>query len=575
MIKSDMNNEELMECFVSLYGKCYFYQHRINEDKMIKDSIKLFGDIVNNKIIKGIPLSELENSFKIVMLSNFFNEGGRYSCQKPKNIESPFKELAGYYLNNFNKLDYDETVFCMYYLLGMYVKEYNLKIQYVSFSEDSTSFDEVDKDGNKRNVAFAVHNNDSSTKAAIIRFNPKLINEYIKNHNPFLLEAMLHELRHEYQKDLIDSFIIRDPQSIIWLREKIVRDVLGNKFYETNYFDIFHERDARYYSLYYLEKYLKELGVANNICDLSKNKKDGFDISVKHVNTDLNNYPTDVNLTAVDTLDVLSTAIMKDSNYRKYCFRKYPLVKSIYREDGSKKPLFEVYKNLDKRCIDEISKGKEDSKDIKIRYSKLKVDLAKIDSDYYFQYLCMKVYDNKSMGRDNVANTYVAQIEILLKRRELSYDLCIGNLERYIINIEIELSKSKFDLSTINKDRELREEILRLKGIKRIMMDLNSSFINESREKHKNRDIQVMISKYTGESLSLYDYTIGPSIDGKPSEIRATMKSDDDILLDRQRYIDKINSLRNVIGDSEADSYIEFINNYFVTSKDRKSTILR
>ena len=247
-------------------------------------------------------------------------------------------------MSNIENNSYESVIYLQYYFLIDMCKEYNIKPRI--YIGDSEYFKRYPDARAYHTSEIIVGVDDQKRYVPKICYNP----EYMKNNINLkgiieLLNDSFHELEHEVQAMQMKNEKLDNPQALLWAKEFLVRKVVGRVFYDTNYWNVFHERDARDYAFKRIDKVVKEY--IDPMKRAVKKEDASYDPNMVFDNVEIkeNKSTTDSSdkgkieykkESAIDLLDAVSTEYIKAY---PYLINDYPVLKNIYTEKGQKKLL--------------------------------------------------------------------------------------------------------------------------------------------------------------------------------------------------------------------------------------------
>ena len=417
-----------------------------------------------------------------------------YSNNDVKGIDlSVYERIAKYYLKNVSKNTAESLRFLQYYFIYDTCRELELKI-IVRVDGEKEHFI-----NNPKSNAF--HGTDNSTGRTKIAFNPFLFEKIVsKLKDPkvsedekvisvySLINTSFHELEHEYQDAQIRKNGISNPQALIWAKEFLTRQVVGSDFYKSNYDNIFHERDARNYASLKTQKIFNKYYDPDLTLNFNDDSSYRLDIQFEDVTTNTTKV-------AIDLLDGVATESIKADSKLLY---KYPVLRTIYTENGKKKLLPQIQSELEVRKLEELSKNPDKEQEIEEKYSKLLSGIIETDHDLQLQSLCQELSKSGLEGRDYMIK--VAEINQLMDSVNLSYDDVLYRISTRLHQLEKETDRSK-----------IQEELNGIKLLKKCMLE----YVTKFRDKHQNEmviiDTKKELDDKFGIKIDKYNYTLGQS----------------------------------------------------------------
>ncbi|MBR5663051.1 MAG: hypothetical protein IKX00_05380 [Bacilli bacterium] len=522
--------------------------HEIN----FAEAESYFADIFN-KVLNNASISQDEQVYLDVFMEKIYPRIGGSLYPYPRydeKLKKIYQKASDYFLINLNKNTKGSIIFLWYFQMTQMSKENDMKPSLKVGHERFT------KEPNVR--AFYREEKTGIGYFPAVYFNPECIDSCLQNKENIieLLITSFHELEHARQTEMMDSEKLDNPQALIWAKENILRiNVIGEAYYKINYSNIFHERDARYYSYFRANKMLEGKGrIITGI------EEDAYNLDIQHK---INENSSEVY--AIDLLDTLSCeAIKKDPKLLDY----YPVLKNIYNLDGTKKTLPQIESDLISRFQLESKSNPEINVDEKVQ--NLLKGICETDNDLQFQYLCYEASNYYANNNIDKFNLTVSNISKLLEKRELSYD----EFEKKINNRIKQLEKQeyiimhpeqgqKFDNNAYLK---VRNELKNTKQLLKSAIEYNPKFKEEHNERvmksNIKRQLSLKIKREIGDPYKYY-----ATDKGYLQAVRMTPEEEN------ERYRKEIESLleantREGVLDGEAfEKDIHDLNTYYGTGR--------
>lgn len=522
--------------------------HEINFAEAESYFVEIF-----NKVLNNASISQDEQVYIDTFMEKIYPRIGGSLYPYPRydeKLKEIYQKASDYFLINLNKNTKGSIIFLWYFQMTLMSKENNmkpsLKVGHERFAKEPnvSAFYREEKTG----IGYF----------PAVYFNPKCIDSCLQNKENIieLLITSFHELEHARQTKMMDSEKLDNPQALIWAKENILRiNVIGEAYYKINYNNIFHERDARYYSYVRANKMLEGKGrIITGIED------DAYNLDIQHK---INEKSGEVY--AIDLLDTLSCeAIRKNPKLLEY----YPVLKNIYNLDGNKKTLPQIESDLISRFEQESKEHPEINTGKKVQI--LLKGICETDNDLQFQYLCQEASDFYAENNIEEFNKTVSTIKELLNKREISYD----EFEKKINNRIKQLEKQeyiimhpeqgqKFDNNAYLK---VSNELKNTKQLLKSAIEYNPKFKEEHNERVMKSNIKRQLSlKIKREVGDQYKYFITDN--GSLRAVRMTLEEEN------ERYRNEIQSLleantRDGVFDGEAfEKDIHDLNTYYGTGR--------
>lgn len=465
-------------------------KHFLNDGLIIglkNEDIESELEIIITKLENKEAISDKEKNFLTKYMKNYYpKKVDLYPYpQYDKYLKQVHKRLAKYYMSNINENNGASVTYLQFYFLTDMCKDFNIKPQiYIGNPYDKDCFK---NDSDAKALHFNVYIKGIEKSVPVICYNPMSIEQATEKGDILsLINYGFHELRHEVQKMQIMDEKLYDAQALLWAKEHVLRSVVGDVFYEENYKDIFHERDARDYALERTKAVLSEYGSSRQKYQVNKFiwTEAPYDLNVSFIDVELGDKKK-----AIDLLDIVASKYIK--TYPNY-LEKFSVLKNIYSENGDKKTLIQIEYELNEKKKEEIKKNPGKKKEISKKYAKLEDDIIQTDSDLLIQALCQEAAILKDISKEEFLQK-VEKINEVAKRINYSYEETM-----YRINNRINL------LSKEKKFKELEE----MESLKKSMIEYIDSFKNEFNIKRIQDDNIRKIQGVIGESISRYDYVL-------------------------------------------------------------------
>lgn len=463
-----MDKTTIMKNFISSSNNG-FYSNKFS----IEDIEKLIDEIItkleSNQKLENVELKFLNtymNYYYLKILDEYTNLFPDYD----KFLKPIHQKIVQYYITHINDINYESTVFLQFFFLNEMNKEFKINAK-IEIGTHNKYFD------NEPNVqAYHTRTTIAGRSTPLIVYNPKSIEEIANNKNIFeLLNYGFHELRHEFQQMQIESENLENPQALIWAKEELVRKyILGDIFYETNYLDIFLERDARDYAkqrtIETAKKFnIGEINLSNTIASDSP-----YDASINFLDPRNNEQKL-----AIYLIDDTSTNYIKE---HPNVLNMYPVLKNLYNTDGTKKSLTQIEQEIEIEKKKQIKLKPEQAKELEIKYSKLILEIIKTDPELIIEYLCQNINTLSLSGKDITKKKN--ELNKIIKSIKVSYDEIIRKINIRIHHIEKTIANSSTNLSNLYK--ELNNT--------RILKKCILKYVDEFKEKHEH-NTKILIYK--------------------------------------------------------------------------------
>lgn len=273
-----------------------------------------------------------------------------------------------WYFDNYDKLTRSDLRTFVQLIGSMVAKRLNINTKITYY------FDKLEKYGGGCSACYNHDKNGRyilplSTDEMLITLDTNLEVRYIKSKDdsikfsneteiPERLNVLLlltqvasHEIRHAYQYEQLMNNNIDNPESLLWLKEVLVRDYLyqsnNDKFYTDNYYNVFTEQDAYIYGRNFfiemLNRYLKFDSDTKKLYVEFEEQKGNFPYREKNMFAqfkDLN----DETLFKIGTSYIIElfNEIVKTLSPE---FIKNSMLKYEYNLDGTKKTYMELMKD--------------------------------------------------------------------------------------------------------------------------------------------------------------------------------------------------------------------------------------
>ena len=475
----------------------------------MKNTIQEISKMAGTHMDRSINLSEAEKYFEGIftkVLNNvsishdeeeYLNKFMRYLYPKvggelypypryDEKLKDIYQKASDYYLSHLNKNTEGSIVFLWYFQMNQMSKENNMQprlaIGHEKFEKEPQC------------AAFHTEEVTAIGRFPAVFFNPKIITRCMedKKNILLLLETSIHELRHAMQHQMVYSSNLNDPQALIWAKEYITRSVIGDSYYNLNYTNIFHERDARYYSRVRMNKVLAGKGYKFPNVEV-----DSYNLDVRHKENE-----NSEELLAIDLLDAVSSKTLQSHpDILKY----YQVLQNIYNMDGTKKTVPQIELELNTRFEKESANGLS-GEEINKKAHELLNGICATDNDLRFQYLCQEAANLYDETKTDEFNQVISEIKGLLEQRELSYDEFEMNMKSRIQRLikQRNLILQPKDGERFNQEeyRKISSELSSTKRLLDAAIEYNPKF----KEEHNER---VMKSKIKQRLSAKIHQTIG------------------------------------------------------------------
>lgn len=503
--------------------------HLINKS----DAENLFEEL-STKLINDDELTNEEQKFLEDFMKNYYPEyigGELYPYPKyDEKLKPIYKNVASFFIKNLNKNTEGSVTFLQYFYLTQMAKEYNIK-PYI-YTKEKEYFK---KNPNTR----AYHSKEPTNHAPIISYNPL----FIKNaRNESILQLIItgfHELEHEVQESEIQKTKIDDAQALLWAKEFLIRFVVGDIYYKTNYFDIFHERDARDYA----RKRLKQICIEEK-CNykIPILKEDSYDLNIKHKDVE-----NEKEIIAIDLLDAITNEYIKAY---PWLLKEYPVLKTIYNDNGTKKVLPQIRSELEIRMQEEIKKNPEKIQEIKIKYKRLIKNIAKTDNDLQLQYLCEEIA--QEISDKKLIN--LTSIKELLRKRDFCYEDFMERINSRISYLRLLLYKK--EVSNSPEYQNLYNELRDTENLKKVVIEYNPKFKEKYNEEQRKLKIKNELDRILEKRVEKYKYTFG-----KDGTLYAEKQTKEELFDSFKKYLNLLTERTK--NPEELDKYIKYLQDVY------------
>ena len=459
-------------------------------------------ETIFEKVEKNIKLEENEEEFlKIYLLEYYPRHVGGDLYPYPKydeKLKPIYKRIADYYIIHQNKNTYESAVFLQYYFLVQMAKDYKIT-PFIGVGDEEFF--------SKNPTTNAYHKKEQISKTTsrpIICYNPEYIKRCVeRNQISILINTGFHELEHEVQDIEMQKSKVDNPQAIIWAKECVTRNVVGEVFYDKNYKQYFLERDARHCAIKRTEKLLKDLGCEQYLIQFPDRLKgnDKYDTTI--IFKDVENQ--DDEMLAIDLLESICTNYMKI--YYSILLKEYPVLTTIYDEKGNKKVLSQIQSELEERKQKEIEKNPKQEQEIIRKYNIMLYEICRTDNDLKMQYMCLDAAFLEEEGDEQALKTRMSQITKLSSGRNVSYESFIKRINARLNRLEIEIHKNNdYNSPERNKLVEAEKNTLELK---RCVLKYNTEFNEKYTKENIKNQIKQNLERKLERKIEPYKWLIG------------------------------------------------------------------
>lgn len=506
-----------------------------------------------NKLLNNASLSHDEQVYIDIFMEKIYPKIGGDLYPYPRydeKLKEIYQKASEYYLTNLGENTKGSIIFLWYFHMTQISKENNMKPILNVGNEMFDRRPEVNAFYREVKTGIGPH--------PAIYFNPKCINKCLDDPKNIidLLVTSFHEFEHARQTQMMKNAKLDNPQALIWAKENILRlNAVGEMYYKVNYFNIFHERDARYYSYVRTNKLLDGKGF-----QLSGIDEDAYNLDIQHkLDKDSDR------VLAIDLLDSITSTTIKDN---VELLKIYPVLRNIYNLDGSKKTLPQIESELRTRFESESNTNPDINVDIETK--KLLKGICETDNDLEFQYLCQEASNFYAENNMEEFNKTVSTIKELLNKREMSYNEFESKMNHRIKELEkqlnITLHPSSGKMYDNNVYKKISNELKNAKQLLKSAIEYNPKFKEEHNERVMKSNIKRQLSlKIKREVGDQYKYFITDK--GSLRAVRMTPEEEN------ERYRKEIESLleantRDGVLDGEAfEKDIHDLNTYYGTGR--------